>query len=66
MSSATAPQGVKPQLRPFTARYRLIIGARGSLYIAAENASDAMTVAMDAIGDQLVYCWVKPIKRSAQ
>ena len=66
MPSTSTPPDALPALRAFTARYKLISGARGSLYIAAENARDAMTVAMDAVGEQLAYCSVKPIKRSAQ
>lgn len=66
MPSTRTPPDALPALRAFTARYKLISGACGSLYVAAETASDAMTVAMDAIGDQLAYCSVKPINRSAQ
>lgn len=47
-------------MHPFIANYRLRDGQRGRLHILAASSCDAVIAAIDAFGEQLKACSVRP------
>ncbi len=47
-------------MKPYIASYRLHDGMRGRLHILAATSCDAVIAAIDAFGEQLKTCSVRP------